>query len=136
LVLVRLLRLKGAMTTFGRVRSTDSADQGGTLAGWRYRPPGVPASGAIVFSSLFVLFGLGVGGFVGLHAYVHRNDSARRNEDPTLLPVATPSSGNLPAAQPSVTSVSAPESGETPAATAPPAGSARISESLSDDHAR
>jgi hypothetical protein len=35
---------------------------------------------AIVFSSLFVLLGLGAVGFAGLHAYVHRYDSARSVE--------------------------------------------------------
>jgi len=93
------------MTTFGRVRSTASDADRGSLGGWRHRPPGVPASGSIVFSSLFVLFGLGIGGFVSLHAYVHRNDSASRN-DPTLSLVATPSAGNLPVAEPSATSAS------------------------------
>lgn len=38
------------------------------------RSAGVQASGTIVFSSLFIMAGLGVGGAFGLHAYVHRND--------------------------------------------------------------
>src|SRR5580658_4968611 len=35
--------------------------------------PGIQASGAIVFASIFMLLGLGVGGLLGLHAYVHRS---------------------------------------------------------------
>jgi hypothetical protein len=53
-------------------------------------PAGVPASGAIVFSSLFVLLSLGVCGILGLHAYVHRDDSIRRDAPPQVI-LAAPS---------------------------------------------
>jgi hypothetical protein len=84
------LALTPAMTTFGSARSSASQPD--------YRPSGIPASGSIVFSSLFVLAGLGFIGFLGLHAYVHRNDAIHLNDSPALV-VAAPSPAEMPSAQ-------------------------------------
>jgi hypothetical protein len=88
------------MTTFGSARSSASQpDLQQGFADPSYRPPGIPASGSIVFSSLFVLVGLGVVGFLGLHAYVHRNDAIHADDSPSLV-VTAPNPAEMPSAQP------------------------------------
>jgi|HubBroStandDraft_1064217.scaffolds.fasta_scaffold01361_1 hypothetical protein len=55
--------------------------------------PGIQASGAIVFASIFMLLGLGVGGLLGLHAYVHRSD-------PPVLLIEIPAGSTVPRQEP------------------------------------
>jgi hypothetical protein len=52
-----------------------------------YTPSGVEASGSMVLSSLLIMAGLGIGGFFGLHAYVHRDDP---RPSVNALPAASP----------------------------------------------
>jgi hypothetical protein len=87
------------MTMLSSARSPASnRDPSELLADRNYRLAGVPASGAIVFSSLFVFLGLGAGGFIGLHAYVHRNDSAHHDDAPHLLIAAPSRPADVPSA--------------------------------------
>jgi hypothetical protein len=76
-------------TALGFARQANSAQDGpqGTSTSRSYAVPGIHASGTIVFSSLCVMAGLGVGGFLGLHAYVHRDDPPR---SVVALPAASP----------------------------------------------
>jgi|HubBroStandDraft_1064217.scaffolds.fasta_scaffold01382_7 hypothetical protein len=91
------------MTMLGSARSPASErDPSELLVDRNYRLPGVPASGAIVFSSLFVLLGLGAGGFLGLHAYVHRNDAAHHDDAPHLVIAAPSGAADVPSAEPGV----------------------------------
>jgi hypothetical protein len=80
-----------------------------------YPPPGIQASGPIVFASLFMLLGLGVGGFLGLHAYVHRSD-------PPLSLIEIPADSTVPRQAILPPLVSTAESTTAPSAEAPPAG--------------
>ena len=123
------LALMAAMATFGSARSSASQpDLQQGFADPNYRPPGVPASGPIVFSSLFVLLSLGVAGFLGLHAYVHRNDAIHPDDSPPLI-VAAPSPAELPSAQSSSVETAAPKMEGV-------AASALSGESSSNDRAR
>jgi hypothetical protein len=93
------LALTPAMTTFGSARSSVShPDLQPRLADPSYRPPGIPASGPILFPSLFLLLGLGVVGFLGAHAYVHRDDSIHADGTPPVS-VAAPSPVDVPSVQ-------------------------------------
>jgi hypothetical protein len=79
-----------------------------------YPLPGTQASGAILFASLFMLLGLGVGGFLGLHAYVHRSD-------PPLSLIEIPAGSTVPRQATLFPPVSSAESTTAPSAEAPPA---------------
>jgi hypothetical protein len=79
-----------------------------------YPPQGTQASGAIVFASLFILLGLGVGGLLGLHAYVHRSD-------PPVSLVEIPSGSTVPRQVALPVLLPSAESTTAPSAEAPPA---------------
>jgi hypothetical protein len=63
-----------------------------------YPLPGNQASGAIVFASLFILLGLGVCGFLSLHAYVHRSDPPASLSEPIPPQVPRAESTTAPSA--------------------------------------
>jgi hypothetical protein len=87
--------LQVAMTTLSPSKRPRTGEP--TLVSRTYPLPGTQASGAIVFASLFILLGLGVGGFLGLHAYVHRSDPpASPSSLPTSLSNPPTSLSNLP----------------------------------------
>jgi hypothetical protein len=91
------------MTMLGSARSPASElDPSELLVDRNYRLPGVPASGTIVFTSLFLLLGLGAGGLIGLHAYVHRNDSPHYDDAPRLVIAAPSRLPDVPSAEPGV----------------------------------
>ncbi len=88
--LIRIDDAEGPNTALDFARRAASPQEGlqETSASRSYAVPGTQASGTIVFSSLCIMAGLGVGGFFGLHAYVHRNDPPRSGV--AALPTASP----------------------------------------------
>jgi hypothetical protein len=94
-----------------------------------YPIAGTQASGAIVFASLFILLGLGVGGFLSLHAYVHRSDPPASLSDPSasLVEIPAVSTGlRLPILPPQVLRAESTTAPSAPAAAPVAAGVAPI----------
>jgi hypothetical protein len=109
--LVRIDNAEEPNTALGSARRATSRQTGlqGSAASRSYALPGLQASGRIVFSSLFIMAGLGVGGVFGFHAYVHRDDppllvdalpAASQVPQPAILPLQVSSAGLDAAPQP------------------------------------